>query len=87
MSAFEDAQIQVKSLSKVPSNEDLLDLYALFKQGTAGDVQGSRPGMFDIKGRFKYDAWASKKGQSKDVAQQSYVALVNKLLAADGKSK
>jgi acyl-CoA-binding protein len=35
--------------------------------------------MLDIKGRAKYDAWASKKSVKKDAAMQSYVALVGKL--------
>jgi diazepam-binding inhibitor (GABA receptor modulator, acyl-CoA-binding protein) len=77
--SFEDAQSRVKQLTKAPSTEDLLDLYALFKQATAGDVSGSRPGMMDFKGRAKFDAWTTKKGTSKDAAMTAYVALVNRL--------
>jgi acyl-CoA-binding protein len=76
---FEDAQARVKNLSKAPSNEDLLELYALYKQATAGDVSGSRPGMMDFKGRAKFDAWTGKKGISKDKAMESYVAVVDRL--------
>jgi acyl-CoA-binding protein len=76
---FSDAQIQVKQLTKSPATDELLELYALYKQGTSGDVQGSRPGMMDFKGRAKYDAWAARKGTSKDAAMQSYVDLVAKL--------
>lgn len=76
---FEDAQKRVKQLSAAPSTDKLLELYALYKQATEGDVSGSRPGMFDMKGRAKYDAWAGKKGTSKDKAMESYVALVNSL--------
>ncbi len=78
---FEDAQARVKQLSKSPSNDDLLELYALYKQATAGDVSGSRPGMLDMKGRAKYDAWAKKKGISKDDAMTKYVAVVDRLTA------
>lgn len=78
---FEDAQARVKKLSKTPSNDDLLELYAFYKQATAGDVSGSRPGMLDMKGRAKYDAWAKKKGISKDDAMTKYVAFVDKLNA------
>lgn len=78
---FEDAQKRVKQLSKSPSNDDLLALYALYKQATAGDVSGSRPGMLDLKGRAKYDAWAKTKGTSKDAAMEKYVALVDRLTA------
>ncbi len=76
---FEEAQRKVKELSKTPSNEDLLELYALYKQATAGDVSGSRPGMMDFKGRAKFDAWAGKKGVSKDDAMTRYVAVVEAL--------
>lgn len=76
---FEDAQVRVKQLSKSPSTDDLLELYALYKQATAGDVSGSRPGMLDMKGRAKYDAWAKKKGLGKDDAMTKYVALVDRL--------
>ncbi len=40
--------------------------------------------MLDVKGRAKYDAWAGRKGMSQDDAKQAYVALVEKLIAADG---
>jgi diazepam-binding inhibitor (GABA receptor modulator, acyl-CoA-binding protein) len=76
---FAAAQVRVKELTRAPSNDELLELYALYKQGTLGDVQGSRPGMLDFKGRAKYDAWAARKGTSKDSAMQAYVALVSKL--------
>jgi len=76
---FEDAQARVKKLSSTPSNDDLLQLYAFYKQATAGDVSGSRPGMLDLKGRAKYDAWAGKKGMAKDAAMEKYVALVDRL--------
>lgn len=77
---FAAAQERVKTLTRRPSNDELLELYALFKQGTTGDVQGSRPGMFDLKGRAKYDAWATKRGWAADRAQQAYVDLVDRLI-------
>ncbi len=76
---FEDAQKRVKTLSKAPGTDELLELYALFKQATAGDATGSRPGMMDFKGRAKFDAWTAKKGLAKDDAMAKYVALVDKL--------
>ena len=50
---FEDAQRRVKTLTQSPSTDHLLELYALYKQGTVGDVDGKRPGMLDLKGRAK----------------------------------
>jgi acyl-CoA-binding protein len=78
-SKFEDAQARAKKLTKTPSTDDLLELYALYKQATAGDVSGSRPGMLDMKGRAKFDAWTKKKGVRKEDAMTSYVAFVDKL--------
>jgi len=80
--AFEQAQVRVKSLKKTPAPAKLLELYALFKQGTVGDVAGDRPGMLDVKGRAKFDAWSKQKGLSPGDAQQNYVRLVDQLLSA-----
>jgi acyl-CoA-binding protein len=77
---FEQAQKDVKTLTKRPSNEDLLALYSLFKQATDGDVKGARPGMLDMVGRAKYDAWAKLKGTKADQAMKGYLGVVEKLL-------
>ena len=61
---FEDAQKRVNALKSRPGNDQLLSLYALYKQGTMGDVEGKRPGMLDLKGRAKFDAWDGRKGMS-----------------------
>ena len=68
-----------KDFTKRPSNEELLDLYALFKQASEGDANGDRPGGFDFKAIAKFDAWASKKGKTKDQAMQTYVELISVL--------
>ena len=80
-SRFETAAGEVQQLPAKPDNADLLRLYALFKQGSSGDVTGDRPGMMDFVGRAKYDAWAGLKGMSEDEAKQSYVDLVESLKA------
>ena len=59
-----------------PSNEMKLKMYAWFSQATKGDVSGKRPGMLDVIGRAKYDAWAKVKGMSADEAMQSYISEV-----------
>ncbi|HEX9188963.1 MAG TPA: acyl-CoA-binding protein [Vicinamibacteria bacterium] len=81
---FAEAKGRVETFTSRPSNDQLLELYGLYKQATEGDVAGSRPGMLDLKGRAKYDAWAKRKGASKDEAMKGYVALVKKLEAAHG---
>jgi acyl-CoA-binding protein len=40
-----------------PSNELLLKFYAYFKQATIGPCQSSRPSIFKVVERAKYDAW------------------------------
>lgn len=81
---FETAQRNVRDLKSTPASDELLELYALYKQGTAGDTQGDRPGMLDFKGRAKFDAWQAKKGLSRDAAMTAYVALVARLKAKYG---
>ena len=76
---FQNAVTRSRDLKSRPSNEDLLQLYALYKQATQGDVTGDRPGGFDFKAIAKYDAWAEVKGKSKDEAMKEYVALVERL--------
>ena len=79
---FAAAAQEVQKLKSRPSNDNLLQLYGLYKQATEGDAKGSRPGMFDLTGRAKYDAWAGNKGVTADKAMQSYVDLVEKLKKA-----
>ncbi|QPF75466.1 acyl-CoA-binding protein [Roseateles sp. DAIF2] len=76
---FEAAVAASKSLPERPDNMTLLKLYALYKQGSAGDVEGSRPGFTDMVGRAKYDAWAGLKGTSGDEAMQQYIDLIESL--------
>ncbi|MFD1001753.1 acyl-CoA-binding protein [Ohtaekwangia kribbensis] len=76
---FESAVARSKELTRRPTNEELLLLYALFKQATEGDVSGERPGGFDFKAIAKYDAWEELKGKSKELAMQDYIQLVEKL--------
>jgi diazepam-binding inhibitor (GABA receptor modulator, acyl-CoA-binding protein) len=78
--AFAQAQKDVKTLTKRPGNDDMLFLYAHFKQGSEGDVTGKRPGMLDMVGRAKYDAWDKLKGLSGDKAKQAYIDKVGALL-------
>ncbi|MGH8808800.1 MAG: acyl-CoA-binding protein [Noviherbaspirillum sp.] len=76
---FDQAVADSKSLSERPDNMTLLKIYALFKQGSAGDVDGKRPGFTDMVGRAKYDAWDALKGTSTDDAMQQYIALITDL--------
>ncbi|HYD79654.1 MAG TPA: acyl-CoA-binding protein [Paucimonas sp.] len=76
---FDQAVADSKNLPERPDNMTLLKIYALFKQASAGDVEGSRPGFTDMVGRAKYDAWAALKGTAQEDAKQQYVDLINEL--------
>jgi len=77
--AFEQAAVAAKSLPERPDDNTMLQLYALYKQGSAGDVQGTKPGFFDFVGAAKYEAWEKLKGTSEEDARKQYVELVTKL--------
>lgn len=76
---FDQAKQDVQALSERPDNDTLLRLYALYKQGSEGDVSGEKPGFFDFVGTAKYEAWARLKGTGQDEAKQQYIDLVKKL--------
>ncbi|MES2104455.1 MAG: acyl-CoA-binding protein [Pseudomonadota bacterium] len=78
---FIQAQADSKKLPERPDNMTLLKMYALFKQGSAGDAGGDRPGFTDMVGRAKYDAWSALAGTSQEAAMQQYVDLVGELQA------
>ena len=76
---FENAVARSKAHTRRPGNDELLQLYALYKQATEGDVAGERPGGFDFKAIAKFDAWAELKGKKQDEAKKDYISLVEKL--------
>ena len=76
---FEAAQAAAMKLPAKPDNDTLLELYSYYKQATAGDASGARPGAFDFVARAKYDAWAARKGVRKDAAMRAYIKLVEHL--------
>ncbi|AMS26321.1 acyl-CoA-binding protein [Bacteroidetes bacterium UKL13-3] len=80
---FEQASKDVHTLTERPGNDVLLNLYSLHKQASVGDVNADEPGRFDFIAKAKYNAWATKKGLSREDAMQQYVDLVNSLLASN----
>lgn len=76
---FEQAVADSKNLPERPDNQTLLKLYALFKQASAGDVDGKRPGFTDMVGRAKWDAWNELKGTAANDAMKQYVDLIDEL--------
>jgi diazepam-binding inhibitor (GABA receptor modulating acyl-CoA-binding protein) len=76
---FDKAVAESKTLPEKPDNMTLLKIYALYKQATAGDVEGKRPGFTDMVGRAKWDAWNELKGKGNDEAKREYVGLIESL--------
>ncbi|KAM6978600.1 acyl-CoA-binding protein [Tautogolabrus adspersus] len=76
---FDAAAEEVKKLTAKPADEEMLQVYSLFKQSTVGDVNTARPGMFDFTGKAKWDAWEKQKGKSQDDAMNEYITLVEQL--------
>jgi diazepam-binding inhibitor (GABA receptor modulator, acyl-CoA-binding protein) len=52
---FEKAAQDVKRRTHL-ANDVLLELYGLYKQATCGDNTSDKPGVFDMRGRAKWNA-------------------------------
>lgn len=76
---FDQAVADSKNLPERPDNMTLLKMYALYKQASQGDAGGERPGMTDMVGRAKWDAWQALQGTGKEEAMQQYIDLVEGL--------
>ena len=77
--AFDAAVAHSKTLTTRPDNQTLLQLYGLYKQGSAGDASGERPGLTDFVARAKWDAWAARKGMPRAEAMQAYIDQITAL--------
>ncbi|WP_146909491.1 acyl-CoA-binding protein [Arenimonas daejeonensis] len=76
---FQKAAQDVMALAERPDNDTMLRLYALYKQGSEGDVSGPKPGFFDFVGTAKYEAWEKLAGTKPEDAMKKYVDLVKNL--------
>lgn len=77
---FSSALERVKTAK--PSNDQLLQLYALYKQATEGKNAKPKPGLFDMVGKAKWDAWNQLGDISHDEAKKKYIELVNGLVGS-----
>lgn len=75
---FEQASQDVKKLPNQP-NAVLLRLYALYKQASLGDNDTKKPGMLDVRGKAKWEAWKKLAGKSQEAAKQEYISFVKEL--------
>ncbi|MGV3656002.1 MAG: acyl-CoA-binding protein [Noviherbaspirillum sp.] len=78
---FEQAVADSKNLPERPDNMTLLQIYALYKQASAGDASGDRPGMTDFVARAKWDAWDALRGTGQEDAMRRYIDLIEGLKA------
>ncbi|WP_207512710.1 acyl-CoA-binding protein [Longitalea luteola] len=77
---FDQAVARSKTLTEKPGNDILLQLYALYKQATEGDINIEPPtNAFDFVAKAKFNAWQELKGKPKETAMQEYIDLVGKL--------
>ena len=74
----------VKKLQTTPNDNELLELYGLFKQATVGDNNQPEPGFLDFKGKSKHAAWLKNKGKDTHDAEVEYITIVNKLISSYG---
>lgn len=78
---FTDKAAAVQDMETRPADDELLKLYGLYKQATVGDNDTAKPGIFDLKGKYKWQAWEDLKGTSQEDAEKQYIQLVDELLA------
>ena len=78
-SQFEQAIADSKKLPERPGYKTLLRIYVLYKQATEGDITAKRPGLTDLVGRAKWDAWKAVEDKSSNEAMQAYVDLIESL--------
>lgn len=77
---FKKAAEDVKKLNYTPSNEELLQLYAYYKQAIIGDINIDKPYFYQVKETAKWNAWNNLRGMSKTQAKVSYIRTVNELI-------
>ncbi|KAG9283633.1 acyl-CoA-binding domain-containing protein 7 [Astyanax mexicanus] len=82
---FEKYADDVKKVKTRPTDQELLDMYGLYKQAIVGDINIDKPGITDLKGKAKWEAWNSRKGMSKDDAMTAYIGLAKENINKYGK--
>ncbi|XP_075853158.1 acyl-CoA-binding domain-containing protein 6 isoform X2 [Microcebus murinus] len=76
---FEKAAAHLQGLIQVASREQLLYLYARYKQVKVGNCNTPKPSFFDFEGKQKWEAWKALSDSSPRQAMQEYIAGVKNL--------
>ena len=77
---FNNAAKAVMKLNKSPTNDEMLELYGLFKQAKFGDNTSPEPSLLYYKAKAKWGAWEKNKGMKQDDAMITYIKLVSKMI-------
>lgn len=76
---FEQAAKHAQNLAHVATTDQLLYLYARYKQVKVGKCNTSKPGFFDYEGKRKWEAWKSLGDYSQQQAMRDYIETIKKL--------
>ncbi|XP_044081171.1 acyl-CoA-binding domain-containing protein 7-like [Neovison vison] len=81
---FDRITKDVRKLKTRPDDEELKELYGIYKQSIVGDINIECPEMLDLKGKAKWEAWNFQKGQSKEDAMSAYISKAKELIEKYG---
>ncbi|XP_042804298.1 acyl-CoA-binding domain-containing protein 7 isoform X1 [Panthera leo] len=81
---FDRITEDVKKMKTRPNDGELKELYGLYKQSVVGDINIECPGILDLKGKAKWEAWNLQKGLSKEDAMSAYIAKAKELIEKYG---
>lgn len=74
------------TVAALPDGIEKLELYALYKQATEGDVNTSRPGVMNFVARAKWDARDKLRSMTADEARQAYIDRTEGMAASSSPS-
>ncbi|XP_067304670.1 acyl-CoA-binding domain-containing protein 7 [Pseudorasbora parva] len=76
---FEQCADDVMKMKARPTDSEMRELYGLYKQASVGDINIEKPGLLDMKGKAKWNAWNLKKGMSNEDAMNAYISLAKEV--------
>ncbi|XP_012586730.1 PREDICTED: acyl-CoA-binding domain-containing protein 7 isoform X2 [Condylura cristata] len=76
---FDRVAQDVRKLKTRPDDEELKELYGLYKQSIIGDIDIGCPVLLDLKGKAKWEAWNLKKD-----AMSAYISKAKELIEKYG---
>lgn len=85
---FESLIVLMKERSDLvdkQSKDTRLKMYSAGKQGKAGDCKDPKPGMFDVVGKIKWQAWKDRTGQDQNACKIEFMEIARVIMATDKK--